>query len=228
MHDDFLIAHGGQEGELNFLGDVEALRFSRPISVELRAPARFERTWGKKYARWVELAVLGEPGAPVDAIQVSTATLGGAHVAMVAGRPWVQHRDVNHDRVPDLLLRFPVDSSKLGPGERTLWFVAATPGLDVRAAVRLDRSRPDTHDDIVQALDVQAPDRAPTPSVTVVNPSRTSLALRLTLPSASPAELDIFDVAGRRIHRWELPPPCNPASDACNCRGVISRRGSTS
>jgi hypothetical protein len=199
LQDDRVIAYGGQDGDLNFMGDVEAIRFSRPISVELLGQGPLDRTWDRKHAGWVELAVLGEPGAPVDAIQVSTATLGGAHVAMVGGRPWVQRRDANHDRIPDLLLRFPVDSVKAGPSVRALWFVAATTGLDVRAVVHLEGRRSSTRDDIAQSVDP-----SPILGVFVTNPSRTSLAFRLMLPTAAPAELDMFDVAGRRVVHRDL------------------------
>jgi hypothetical protein len=195
-----VIAYGGQDGDLNFMGDVQAIRLSRPISVELLAQGPLDRTRDRKHAGWVELAVLGELGAPVDAIQVSTATLGGAHVAIVGGRPWVQRRDANHDRIPDLLLRFPVDSLKADPREPALWFVAATTGLDVRAVVHLDGRRFSTRDDIAQSV---GPSPIP-PGVFVTNPSRTNLAFRLMLPTAAPAELDMFDVAGRRVVHRDL------------------------
>jgi hypothetical protein len=201
---DQVLIYAGYDGSMK--GDLQALRFSQQVGVELLSESR-ERGAGGPHGP-VRIAVLAGSDFSPDSVLVETVTLAGVHSLDRGherehqgpkgerredrGPSW---RDVNNDARMDLVLRFPADSLELA--------------LDDSVAIVRGRT---THFEILGRVQAQSPHRGMVAAevqldaegqagvrLGVRSPALSTFAITYQLQSAGPARLEVFDLAGRRV-----------------------------
>jgi hypothetical protein len=201
---DQLVAYAGYDGSMK--GDLDALHFSRSVSVELLPPRNRERE--RDTHHWVEAAILAARDFSPDSVQSNTVTLAGAHALdQDHRRHWnrptsrtspddddpPRWRDVNGDHLPDLVLRFPAlaltptDTIALLRGRTTHFEIL---GRALLAATHGRGSPESLLDPVAASAGLRLTPRSPTFS---------QFNMTCELPSTSPARLEVFDLAGRRL-----------------------------
>jgi hypothetical protein len=192
-----MIVFGGEDGSLK--ADLRALRFSDEVPVVVRG---LEKD-GDALPRhgMIQAAILGSGAFSVDSILTETITLAGAHAFDAGPHSGLgELRDVNGDRFEDLLLRFRAESLQVAPRDTSLRLWGRTPHFSIRGIAVLEK--PPLGRGRASATGFTPTDGVL--SLTSVNPSLSTLRLRFSLASASPARIDVYDVAGRRVADREL------------------------
>jgi hypothetical protein len=187
-----MIVFGGWDGSEK--ADLQALRFSDEVPVVVRGlgkdPGRLPRNG------IVQAAILGSAGLSVDSILTQTVTLGGAP-ALDTGRSGSrgERRDVNDDHFEDIVLSFRAESLHVAASDTLLRLWGRTPHFAVRGAAMLE-SPP-----LVRGPTLRR-ELIPTPgvlSLISMSPSPSMLRVRFSLANPLPADLAVYDVAGRKM-----------------------------
>lgn len=198
-------------------GDLQRLRFSRRVEVELlRGPARESGELARgRGSRVLEVAVLAAPDFSPDSVLVETATLAHARALGPGdrdvsapslrihpgdGRRWGATRDVNRDGLPDLVLRFDADALRLGRFDSAAVLLARTPSFEILG--RVDLRRQPTH--ARGAAPLSAVGAGDGLRLAVNSPISGVVTIRFGLPARAPARLEVFDLAGRRVEERSL------------------------
>ena len=199
-----LVVFGGSSGSNN---ETWALDFStpvQPISVDIRPGSR-ENPVNPDADGTLPVALLSSRELDAAEIDLGRTSCAGAGI-LVDGRgdrP-VERRDVDGDGRVDVVVHFDVRAMQLGAEDTAATVRGVTlEGLPVRGTDRV-RVVPSRRG----AREAQASGRSPKWAlalrVPAATPVRGDLVVFVTLPDATPARLELFDVAGRCLQRREI------------------------
>jgi hypothetical protein len=204
---DQAVAYGGYDGAMK--GDLWALRFSRLVHVQM-LPVQSRGHRGDDPHAVVEAAILAERDFSPDSVRIETVTMAGAHALgqqhdrgreRMADRR-AEHedegpvwRDVNGDGRTDLVLRFAAESLAIAPADSIALLRGRTTHFEILGRARLQPLRRLQQPEAVQNSATSEPRLRLAPR----SPATSVLAIGFELPSASPARLEVFDLAGRKV-----------------------------
>jgi len=184
-------------------GDLYALRFSQPVTIDVR-PGSSDDVVRLGSHGLLDVAVLADPAFSPDSLLVGTVTFASAHADVTPGRGHANRRDVNGDGRLDLVLKFPLDSLRLAPSDTFALLLGETPAFEVRGRGRVYVARKLASRTSAVEQAAVTPAGPPILALSLPSPGIGGLRVEYSLPSAAPAQLEVFDVAGRRMAERRL------------------------